>query len=637
MALNLNFVSHEQKHEHIKELAARSAKLIEKQNARSETRKVWSTPRKCLYDIINTNKFEAVCGGVILINMVLVIVETDATVNDGQPPFWAVVLTNMLLMLYSIELTTKLYVYRLEFFRDTWNVLDFLIVGVDLMFLLISAIVDKLPSFSILRVFRLVRLARAFKAAKSFKELHLLLRACTCAFKAIFWGMVLICMTFTIWGILCVQFIHPINAEIVRKRPYVYAGCERCPRSFETVFDSVLTLWKQLVAGDSWGTLCEPIIEEAPWTFLFFMVVLVSINLLMLNCILAVVVEAGANASAQDLHEKAVQQQKVVIQAEEKLVAICQGLDSDGSGSVSKQEFFNGFRENADFRECLEVMHVTESDMDMIFNICDEDDSGDVDYNEFVDQLRRIKHSGEQMLLHYVTDIRHIVNKMGHELLKTPYRDVESKEETTDVCEQESQEPFYPAEEQVLKKLDEAAASHVALIKEALCKEALDQALKEQDVRFDNTSELEGIALEVAASQVAVELSCLQTERDPDSIRFDECGRTEPYKARTMSGNCLSPQASTREDTGDWQRDGVDGTPGTGVWQPAVAMVKGGAGRSTPNSVRSNGLTGNDRLGSPRSNGQSNGQSNGHKAGVVIRTNGVTERLPMPDRRLFDK
>jgi len=142
----------------------------------------------------------------------------------------------------------------------------------------------------------------------------------------------------------------------------------------------------------------------------------------MLNCILAVVVEAGAAAAAADEHDKAVQREKMVLKAEEKLIDLCQGLDSDSSGSLNIDEFLHGYRHNAPFRECLEVMHVTESDMFRIFNICDEDDSGDVDYREFVDQLRRIKHSGEQMLLHYVTDIRHQVNRIRPECLKPPIK-----------------------------------------------------------------------------------------------------------------------------------------------------------------------------------------------------------------------
>jgi voltage-gated sodium channel len=352
--------------------------------------------------------------------MFLVVFETDAGVDDGESPIWIKVLTNCLLGIYTSELLVKIYVYRVRFVFDFWNILDSLIVGVDLIFVLISLVVDALPSIAILRVFRLVRLARAFKAAKAFHELNSLLRACACAIKAIFWGMVMMGLTLTVWGILSVQLIHPINTRIAKSRPWLYEGCDRCPRAFSTVFDSVLTIWKQLVAGDSWGKLCEPIVEEEHWTFFFFVLVLVTVTLTMLNCILAVVVEAGAAAAAADEHDKAIQEEKAVVQAEGKLIGLCENLDKDASGSLNIEEFLEGFHHNMAFKECLEVMHVTESDMFMIFNICDEDDSGDVDYREFVDQLRRIKHSGEQMLLHYVTDIRHLVNKIRPECLKAP-------------------------------------------------------------------------------------------------------------------------------------------------------------------------------------------------------------------------
>jgi len=418
-----------QKTEHIKALAGKSREKFEAEEEKERRRQAWPMLRKVLFSLVNKHWFEMACGVVIMFNLVLVVVETDSSVDPegGGAPFWVVASTKCLLVIYTAELTSKLYVYRLAFFKEMWNDLDFCIVGLDLVFLFIGLIVDQLPSVSILRVFKLLRLARAFKAAKSFRELNSLLRACTCALKAIFWGMILLCMALTVWGILAVQLIHPVNKEIAETKN-LYADCERCPRAFSTVFDCVLTFWKQLVAGDSWGTLCEPIVEHSPWTFLFFVLVLVTVNLTMLNCILAVVVEAGAAATAADEHDQAMQREKMVFKAEGHLIDLCQGLDSDNSGSLNIQEFFEGYRNNDDFRQCLEIMHVTESDMCMIFNICDEDDSGDVDYREFVEQLRRIKHSGEQLLLHYVTDIRHMVNKIRPECLKAPVKTGEQED-----------------------------------------------------------------------------------------------------------------------------------------------------------------------------------------------------------------
>jgi hypothetical protein len=223
--------------------------------------------------------------------------------------------------------------------------------------------------------------------------------------------MVMIFMALILWGILAVQLIHPVNERLMKNNPGVYDGCARCPRAFSSVFHSALTFWKQLVAGDSWGQLSEPIIEEAKWTSVFFVLVLVTVDLMLLNLILSVIVEAGAAAAAQCDATRAVQSRLEVEKAEDRLVHICAGLDADNSGALSIHEFTKGFTENDEFRECLQVMHVTESDMQMLFDILDEDDSGDVDYREFVEQIRRIKFSGEQMLLRYVAEVRTLLRR----------------------------------------------------------------------------------------------------------------------------------------------------------------------------------------------------------------------------------
>ena len=49
----------------------------------------------------------------------------------------------------------------------------------------------------------------------------------------------------------------------------------------------------------------------------------------MLNCILAVVVEAGAAACAADEHDQAIEREKMALSAEARLITLCQGLDAD--------------------------------------------------------------------------------------------------------------------------------------------------------------------------------------------------------------------------------------------------------------------------------------------------------------------
>jgi hypothetical protein len=352
--------------------------------------------------------------------MVVVVIETDYVGEDVEPPWWIHACMYGCLGFYTLELMCKFFVSRSEFFHSTWNVIDFIIVGTDLVSIVLEWLLGDLPAFTIIRIFRLLRVVRAFKAAQVSRALKMLLRSCAHAIRAIFWGMVMMIMVLLVWGILAVHLIHPINQRVADKG--FYDGCERCPRAFSTVFDSMLTFWKQLVAGDSWGTLCEPIIDENRWTSLFFMLVLVTVSLTMLNCILAVVVEAGAAAAAADDHDKAVEREKVIFQAQDNLIDVCQQIDLNCDGALSFEEFRRGFAENDKFRHCLELMHATEADLLMIFNICDEDGSGDVDYREFVEQLRRIKHSSEQIILHYVTDIRHKMMRIKPEFLVDPVR-----------------------------------------------------------------------------------------------------------------------------------------------------------------------------------------------------------------------
>merc|ERR1740138_537283 len=88
------------------------------------------------------------------------------------------------------------------------------------------------------------------------------------AFRAIFWGIFLMGACLTVFGIVAVQIIHPLNQELAAQG--VYEGCERCPRAFESVGASVVTFSQTLIAGDSWGQVSIPLIERYPATFIFF-------------------------------------------------------------------------------------------------------------------------------------------------------------------------------------------------------------------------------------------------------------------------------------------------------------------------------------------------------------------------------
>merc|ERR1719160_366301 len=122
----------------------------------------------------------------------------------------------------------------------------------------------------------MARLLRSMRILLHFRELYIMAHGMVAAAKAIFWAAVMLVIWLTLWSIVTVELIHPLNKEISDSG--LYGDCDRCGRAFSSVPQSILTFIQQIIAGDSWGTLTVPIIEAHPWTSLIFFSLLVSVN-----------------------------------------------------------------------------------------------------------------------------------------------------------------------------------------------------------------------------------------------------------------------------------------------------------------------------------------------------------------------
>eukprot|EP00929_Paragymnodinium_shiwhaense_P035858 TRINITY_DN19308_c0_g2_i2.p1 TRINITY_DN19308_c0_g2~~TRINITY_DN19308_c0_g2_i2.p1 ORF type:complete len:659 (+),score=147.04 TRINITY_DN19308_c0_g2_i2:101-2077(+) len=365
----------------------------------------WSPCRRRVHTFVRRKKFDIFLSVVILANMVVTIVETDATAagqNEGLEKGLEIA-GNVFLSIYILELVLKMYAFRWGFIQDTWNVLDFLIVALDVTMVSMQFVMDERVSFGFLRTVRLCRLTRAFKAAKALKELRELLRGFLGAMKAITCGLLMIGLIMIVWSILAVQMVNPLVGRIAENEGF--HNCPRCPVAFSSVFESVKTFFFLCLTNDSWGELAAPIMEEEAWTFAFFLFVLVSVQLVMLNLILAVIVQAALTASSQDVHEAARRAKDDRQRAEDHLVALCSAIDIDGDGFLSKNEFMNAWSTHKGFRDCLQALHFDEFDLHTIFKILDIDGSGRVSYSEFVQQLRRMQMQMPQLILYELTEV----------------------------------------------------------------------------------------------------------------------------------------------------------------------------------------------------------------------------------------
>lgn len=363
---------------------------------------IWSRHRITVAKVVRSHTFDACMGVVIMLNIAIMVYEsnTDASCypeyenmlsecqahSDNNPIIG--MLNNVFLALYTIEAAARVFVDQRSYIFNAWNQLDAFLVCVGW----VSIVVQNFVNVSFLRVLRLSRLLRAMRVLMSIRELYLLMTGFVTSLRAIFFGSVCLFCALSLWGIITVQVVHPVNASIF------YDGCERCSRGFESVQSAILTLFQQTVAGDSWGTISLPVIEKAPWTGLILPAVFITIGLGVMNLILAVIVERAAEARENDvetkLREKDAERRKNMME----LAKLCHEIDYDESGKLSLDNFMEGMANSKQFAKLLQILDLEQSDIEMIFQVLDVDQSGDVSYFDFCDAVNRASKRDVQMM-----------------------------------------------------------------------------------------------------------------------------------------------------------------------------------------------------------------------------------------------
>jgi len=371
----------------------------------------WNNSQKYMAQLIMTRGFEGFVSLTVALNICVVILETDARArekdNNVKPPSWLEPFNLSMLSVFILELCLRIFVFRSQFFTASkWHVMDFTIIAMDVLNTIISRFVTKssLSWVTMLRLLRVVRMLRAVRVVRTltvFRELYLMLHAFLSALRAIAWATFLLGGLLTFWSIIAVDVIHPLNRKVAESGRY--DSCPNCSQAFESVLRANLTFFKQIVAGDSWGQVSEPIIEMFPETALFFLSVHISIDLGLLNLILTVIVDRAAKARQDDLAFEVQVKQEEFEKSKDDLLKMCETMDTDNSGQLTLDELVSGYEKEGDFAQTMLNMDVHKEDMQRLFHVLDQDGSGGVAYQEFIEQLHKMKSQDLQMMLVFLT------------------------------------------------------------------------------------------------------------------------------------------------------------------------------------------------------------------------------------------
>ncbi|CAE7021858.1 scn4aa [Symbiodinium sp. CCMP2456] len=291
---------------------------------------------------------------------------------------WLGIVEVVFIVIYVSECVARVYVERARFLCSSWNVVDLTTVLLGCLQLALADTVN----LSLLRLSRIARVLKAVRLFISVPELYMLIGGLYSSLKAIIFGAIMLIVMILVWAVVSVEILHPIASVID------FPGtCERCSRGFADIFSASVTIFQQIVAGDSWGAISIPLVERAPGTAILLFAIMLTISVGLMNLILAVIVERAAEARENDHAKKLQQKEAERSRSMEDLVLLCAGMDINANGMISYQELLKGYDRLNDFQKLMDVMDIKRDDLESIFYVLDEDGSGEVSYLEFCSSL----------------------------------------------------------------------------------------------------------------------------------------------------------------------------------------------------------------------------------------------------------
>merc|ERR1719324_1495386 len=192
-------------------------------------------------------------------------------------------------------------------------------------------------------------------------------------------------------------YFDPVESPLLACQTLDYFGT--VPQSMFSLF-CVMTL-------EGWPDMSRTLMHRSSgggWATVFFFIIFVFFtNIFLLNLVTGVIVENVLLIAHQDEIEQVRTERRKREDQTKKLNELFILADTDGSQSVSREEFHSMLL-NPDVIALLRSLEIHIWDAEDLFDILDVDDSGSMDIKEFFEGFSRVKgtaHGKHLLKLHY--------------------------------------------------------------------------------------------------------------------------------------------------------------------------------------------------------------------------------------------
>lgn len=227
--------------------------------------------------LTNSTAFRNAVMSLIVVNAILVGVETYPLIYETYFP-WIHWLDRILLWAFTVEIVLRIVGGKSisSYFKDGWNVFDFIIVLSGHLFAGGSFV-------TVLRILRVLRLLRSISVMPSLRRL-----------------VNALLMTLpSLWNISLLLSILLYIFAVAGTMMFGHA----MPQLFGSLHASLLTLF-QIITLDSWSSgMMRPLMEIYPWAWAYFISFVLFGTFIVMNLIVGVIVTNLDKANADEKPE----------------------------------------------------------------------------------------------------------------------------------------------------------------------------------------------------------------------------------------------------------------------------------------------------------------------------------------------
>ncbi len=238
--------------------------------------------------------------GLIVINAVTLGIETSQTAM-AKFGWFLDLIDRVVLAVFVVELLARLIVQRLAFFRDGWNIFDFVVVGI--------ALAPATEAFSVLRALRVLRILRLITAVPTLRRV---VGGLITALPGM--GSILLLIGL-IYYVCAVMAVNLYGAEF--------------PNLFGTLATSLFTLFTIMTLEGWVEGVVKPIMETHPYAWLFFIPFIVGTTFTILNLFIGIIVNSMQDEYAKEQAAEREAEREMVHEETVPLVREIQALQAE--------------------------------------------------------------------------------------------------------------------------------------------------------------------------------------------------------------------------------------------------------------------------------------------------------------------